>query len=263
MVSVLPFHSPIELAEQYATVDRLAEGRLNLGVGSGYLPKEFAGFGADPKQKGEVFERRLRVLLRAFAGKTVRAEGIGSAPVRINVRPVQRPHPPIWIAARHSDSIQSAARRGHSLALAPYANCSSWDDLGDRIARFRGGLPPGSCAEVAAVLHLYAGSHPRRARLALKRFLGPRFPAGPSPDSPTPAPDRKDPVSLEENGWAIFGSSIDVAKRLLEFRALGVDEVLRMFDFGGLPIEDVEESVRALGPAFAAMPTVSEPPGSS
>jgi alkanesulfonate monooxygenase SsuD/methylene tetrahydromethanopterin reductase-like flavin-dependent oxidoreductase (luciferase family) len=48
MVSVLPFHRPIDLAEEYATLDRILSGRLNFGVGSGYIPMEFEGFGVDP-----------------------------------------------------------------------------------------------------------------------------------------------------------------------------------------------------------------------
>ncbi|MGI0129114.1 MAG: LLM class flavin-dependent oxidoreductase, partial [Thermoplasmata archaeon] len=51
MVSVLPFHEPVDLAEQYALLDRLVGGRLNLGVGSGYIPMEFDGFGVDPATK--------------------------------------------------------------------------------------------------------------------------------------------------------------------------------------------------------------------
>ena len=111
LVSVLPFHSPIELAEQFAVLDRLLDGRLNLGVGSGYIPTEFAGFGIDPASKRERFDAHFATLLAALRGEVVRAEGVGAAPVRINVRPVQPPDPPFWVAVQRRDAVAHVARK--------------------------------------------------------------------------------------------------------------------------------------------------------
>ena len=157
MVSVLPFHRPIELAEQYAMVDRLSGGRLNLGVGSGYIPLEFEGFGVDPASKRERFDRNLETLLAAFDGREVRADEPGAVPVRINVLPVQRPHPPLWIAVQRREAIPFVARRGVSLALVPYATVANLAELGNQIREFRAQVPAGSAAEVAVAVHLYAG----------------------------------------------------------------------------------------------------------
>ncbi|HEV2230569.1 MAG TPA: LLM class flavin-dependent oxidoreductase, partial [Thermoplasmata archaeon] len=99
LVSVLPFHAPLEVAEQYAMVDRLLNGRLNLGLGSGYIPLEFEGHGVDPTQKRERFDRAYDTVLAALRGEPVSPNG-AATPVRINVRPVQRPTPPIWIAVQ-------------------------------------------------------------------------------------------------------------------------------------------------------------------
>ena len=256
LVSVLPFHRPIELAEQYAMLDHLLGGRLNLGVGSGYIPLEFDGFGVDPTRKREMFDRALDTMLAAFEGKEVRSEGRGAQPVRLNVLPVQRPHPPLWVAVQRREAIPFVARRGASVALVPYATLSSMSELAEEAREYRAHLARGVGGEVAAAVHLYAGPDPDRARRALQRYLDSRLA---TQSAFYQDKVRRDPASasastIEESGWALFGSARDVVAGLERFRSAGVDELLGIFDFGGLPPEEVERSVRSLGAEFAARP---------
>jgi alkanesulfonate monooxygenase SsuD/methylene tetrahydromethanopterin reductase-like flavin-dependent oxidoreductase (luciferase family) len=261
LVSVLPFHRAIELAEQYAMLDHLLEGRLNLGVGSGYIPLEFEGFGVDPLQKRELFDRSLETLLAAFEGKEVRADAPNAKPVRINVRPVQRPHPPLWIAVQRREAIPFVARRGASIALVPYATLSTPVELADEVREYRRNLPPGARGEAAAALHLYAGPHPDRARHALQRYLDSRLATQSAfyQEKVRRDPAHANAATIEKGGWAIFGSPEEVAGRLRAFASTGVDEVLGIFDFGGLPSDEVGRSVRALGAAFAREGRPAEP----
>ena len=256
LVAVLPFHRPIELAEQYAMVDRLLKGRLNLGVGSGYIPMEFEGFGVDPASKRERFDTGLDTLLRAFAGEEVRSEGPDARSVRINVRPRQTPHPPLWIAVQRREAIPFVARRGTSIALIPYATLSSLGELAEEVREFHEHRLPGSHAEVAAALHVYAGPHPDRARRALQRYLDSRLATQSAfyQEKVRQDPRHANAATVEESGWAIFDSPSRVAQRLGEFSAAGLDELLGIFDFGGLPHEEVARSVAALGAAFTAPP---------
>jgi alkanesulfonate monooxygenase SsuD/methylene tetrahydromethanopterin reductase-like flavin-dependent oxidoreductase (luciferase family) len=261
LVSVLPFHRPIELAEQYAMLDQLLEGRLNLGVGSGYIPLELEGFGVNLSEKRLLFDRSLDTLLAALEGKEVRMEGERTAPVRINVRPVQRPHPPLWIAVQRREAIPFVARRSASLALVPYATLSTAAELADEVREYRAHLPRGARGEVAAVLHLYAGENPERARRALQRYLDSRLA---TQSAFFQEKVRQDPMSggaeaIERSGWAVFGTPEEVAERLRGFAATGVDEVLGIFDFGCLPSDEVGRSVRALGVTFARERPSAEP----
>ena len=261
LVSVLPFHHPIELAEQYAMVDQLLEGRLNLGVGSGYIPLEFEGFGVDLSSKREIFDRSLETMLAALEGKEVRSSGPHAAPVRINVRPVQRPHPPLWIAVQRREAIPYVARRGASVALVPYATLASTAELADEVREYRTQLAPGTHGEVAAALHLYAGPHPERARHALQRYLDSRRATQSAfyQEKVRRDPGAANAETIEKSGWAIFGSPEEVAEILRTFGATGVDEVLGIFDFGGLPSDEVGRSVRALGAAYARNRAATEP----
>jgi alkanesulfonate monooxygenase SsuD/methylene tetrahydromethanopterin reductase-like flavin-dependent oxidoreductase (luciferase family) len=256
LVAVLPFHRPIELAEQYAMVDVLLNGRLNLGVGSGYIPMEFEGFGVDPASKRDRFDAGLDTLLRAFAGDEVRAEGPFAKPVRINVRPVQTPHPPLWIAVQRREAIPFVARRGASIALIPYATLSDLGELAEEVREFHDHRPPGSRGEVAAALHVYAGPHPERARRALQRYLDSRLATQSAfyQEKVRRDPRHANAAAVEEGGWAIFDTPSRVAERLGAFSAVGLDELLGIFDFGGLPMDEVTRSVTALGAAFTAPP---------
>lgn len=254
LVSVLPFHRPIELAEQYAMVDRLLNGRLNLGVGSGYLPTELDGFGVDPATKRERFDAGLDTLLTALSGGEVRSDEPRAVPVRLNVRPVQRPHPPLWIAVQRRDAIPFVARRGASVALIPYATVSDLAELSEEIREYRAHLPVGVPGEVAVGVHVYAGSRPTDARAALQRYLDSRLA---SQSTFYQEKVRRDPRHasaryVEEGGWAVFGSPAEVALRLRAFAEAGVDELLGIFDFGGLDPAEVTTSILGLGRAYAA-----------
>ncbi len=68
-VVVLPFDNPLRAAEDYAIVDILSGGRLNLGTGSGYLKHEFEGFGIQIEEKRERFDEALEIVLTAWRGE--------------------------------------------------------------------------------------------------------------------------------------------------------------------------------------------------
>lgn len=248
LVSVLPFHRPIDLAEQYAMIDRLSGGRLRLGLGSGYIALEFEGFGVDPASKRERFDRSYDTLLAALEGQEVREETPGATPVRINVRPVQQPHPPVWIAVQRREAIPFVARRGVSLALVPYATVPNLEELAAHTREFRTHRPEGARTEVAAAVHLYVGERPDRARTAFERYLAARLATQSTfyREKVRQDPHHASPAALEAAGFALFGTAAEVAKGLRRYADAGVDEVLGMFDFGGLTEAEAIGSVRAL-----------------
>src|SRR3954447_5075337 len=100
-VSVLPLHHPVRFAETVATVDQLSRGRVDVGIGRGYQPGEFRGFGVDIAEKHDRFEEALEILGPlwatddpvSFSGKFWSSEDAAPQP-----RPYQRPHPPLWVA---------------------------------------------------------------------------------------------------------------------------------------------------------------------
>jgi alkanesulfonate monooxygenase SsuD/methylene tetrahydromethanopterin reductase-like flavin-dependent oxidoreductase (luciferase family) len=136
-VIVLPWHNPVLLAEQAATLDLVSGGRLDFGVGKGYRHSEFTGFQV-PQQEAEArFEEAVEVITRSWLersrfshhGRFWRFEDIVVEPP-----PAQRPHPPFWMAAGSPESIRKAAARGFNLMLDQYA---SPEQIGERMALYR------------------------------------------------------------------------------------------------------------------------------
>jgi alkanesulfonate monooxygenase SsuD/methylene tetrahydromethanopterin reductase-like flavin-dependent oxidoreductase (luciferase family) len=136
-VLVLPWHNPVLLAEQVATLDLLSGGRLDLGVGKGYRHNEFAGFAMPPAEAEPRFAEALAVMLRALSSDAPfshRGRFWRFDEVIVEPPPQQRPHPPLWIAASSEASIASAARQDCNLLLDQFA---SPQQIGERIALYR------------------------------------------------------------------------------------------------------------------------------
>jgi alkanesulfonate monooxygenase SsuD/methylene tetrahydromethanopterin reductase-like flavin-dependent oxidoreductase (luciferase family) len=233
-------------------VDRLTGGRLNLGLGSGYIPAELEGFGVDPATKRERFDRGYDLVVAALSGAPVGTLGGGSVRVTTNVRPVQQPHPPLWIAVQRREALPFIARRNASVGLIPYATVPDVATLAEEIREYRAALPAGSPAQVSVALHLYAGDRLPAARNALQRYLDSRLA---TQSAFYQQRVREDPrlasaSAIEESGFALFGKAEEVRERLRAFESAGVDEILGIFDFGGLAPGQVRASVRALGATF-------------
>jgi alkanesulfonate monooxygenase SsuD/methylene tetrahydromethanopterin reductase-like flavin-dependent oxidoreductase (luciferase family) len=248
LVSVLPFHSPLEVAEQYALLDQLIGGRLNFGVGSGYIPAEFEGFGIDPAEKRERFDRALDTILEAFRGEEVRADVPGAHPVRLNVTPRQQPSPPIWVAAQRRESLPFVGKKGFSLALIPYATVKDLDELSQEIQEYRAALPAGKSVTVSAAVHVYTGPAPDRARAAFQRYLDSRLATQSTfyLKKVREDPHHASAAAIEESGFALIGGLNEVEERVDALAEAGVDELLGIFDFGGISLSDAIGSVRRL-----------------
>src|SRR5262245_49475431 len=123
-VMVLPWHNPVLLAEQAATLDLLSGGRLDFGIGKGYRHNEFAGFCIPMEEADERFEESLAVILKSWTsnerfshhGKYWHFEDIVVEPPSH-----QKPHPPVWMGAGSPGSIAKVAERGFKLLLDQYA----------------------------------------------------------------------------------------------------------------------------------------------
>ncbi|OLB43194.1 MAG: F420-dependent methylene-tetrahydromethanopterin reductase [Candidatus Rokubacteria bacterium 13_2_20CM_2_64_8] len=136
-VIVLPWHNPVLLAEQAATIDLLSGGRLDFGIGKGYRHNEFAGFCIPMEESDGRFEEALEVIVKAWTsdapwshrGKYWQFDNVVVEPPT-----AQKPHPPFWMGAGHPESIARVAERGHHLLLDQFAPI---EQTGERIAIFK------------------------------------------------------------------------------------------------------------------------------
>jgi len=123
--AVIPaFHHPAHLGGDLAMLDNMSRGRLDAGFGRAFLPKEFEVYGVPMSESRERFEEAIGIIRNlwvqekySFKGKFWEFED-----VRLMPRVVQKPHPPIWIAAISTEeSFLYAARNGFNLMIVPYA----------------------------------------------------------------------------------------------------------------------------------------------
>jgi probable F420-dependent oxidoreductase len=114
-------YNPVQVAETASMVDAISNGRLVLGLGLGYQPQDFRQFGVPFGERVSRFEEGIEVLRRAFteerfsfAGKRYRFDDVAVYP-----RPLQRPHPPIWLAAWSIPGAERAGRLGDAYVTDP------------------------------------------------------------------------------------------------------------------------------------------------
>ncbi len=148
-ILVLPYRNPFLVAKAALTLDLLSQGRLTLGVAVGYLRGEFHALGADFEARNETADEVLLAMKRAwteddvhFKGRTFEARGNTMRP-----RPVQQPHPPLWVGGNSRRAIRRAIEHGdgwipfpNTPAMAPHTRTAvleSLDDLARRIALAR------------------------------------------------------------------------------------------------------------------------------
>lgn len=232
-VVVLPFRNPLQVAEDYAMVDVLSGGRLNLGAGSGYLRHEFEGFDVRPEEKRDRFDEALDIVLRAWTGERVSYEGRFHTvrDVRLNVVPLQRPRPPVWIAVLRNEAAPHVGKRGFPVMMIPYATTEKLAELADTVAAFRdafvaaGGDP--TDATVPFGLHTYCADSFERATAeakdAMDRYVRTRLYAKQRPYE-----------LLVEKHLLAFGSPADVIRVARRYEQAGLTDFLAITNFGGL-----------------------------
>jgi alkanesulfonate monooxygenase SsuD/methylene tetrahydromethanopterin reductase-like flavin-dependent oxidoreductase (luciferase family) len=117
-VLIAPFYDPLRLAEDAATVDLIAAGRLVLGLGAGYRDEEFNGFGRAQDGLGAVLDQAIEILRAGWSDGTVPGRAPGVAPVTVTPKPHRAGGPPIWLGARSRAGIRRTARAADGLLAA-------------------------------------------------------------------------------------------------------------------------------------------------
>lgn len=266
--AILPFHHPIRLAEELALADIISRGRLDVGIGRGNRPVEFAGYAVPHIESRERMEETLETVLKAWTEERFSHEGRFFTFRDVNVipKPLQRPHPPLYQVAVSKDTIENTALRGwpmlNSLLRGPIDQIAAQRDTYVQALEKAGR----SRAEIAALLerwgvsrHIYvaptdvqAQSEAKDAELwyqeAFRRFV---IPERIEDAHPSLQPQfRAMAEKLGRISWdtlvaetLAFGSPETVARKIEEMRRIGVGQVLCWMSFGGLAQDKVRRSM--------------------
>ena len=122
-IVLVPLHNPVEMAEMVATMDAICSGRFIFGIGLGYREEEYAAFGVQREERVPRMVEALEVMKLLWTGEDVEFHGrFYEVPkVTSTVRCVQKPYPPIWVAANNDGAIRRAGRLGYPWLVNPHA----------------------------------------------------------------------------------------------------------------------------------------------
>jgi len=260
-VVVVPWHNPILLAEQVATIDQLSKGRYDFGVGRGYRANEFHGFGIRMEDAGDIFEEAITLLKRSFT-ETDRWSYKSSRwqfnDIIVEPPVVQKPYPPMWVGAGSEASIRKVARDGFNLLL---DQMSPFEAIAEKVAVYKDELSrmgkaynPDTLA-VTRGLMVAGNDNQRRAAHELRgKFITEvqvlTKDKSMAAKAFSPVGNSGDTVAISEKG-AIIGTPDEMAARVRRLHDMGVRNVL-LHDLSGS-----SEALRVF--AEQVMPRFAEP----
>ncbi len=259
-VALIANLDPWRVAEDYATVDALSGGRVDLVVGRGnFFVTTYELFGRDVNDSRAMFEEAVELILAAWERQPVHWVGEFRPPidgVPLQPPPVQQPHPPIWIGGGTSnETAELAGRLGLKLMLpSAFGAPGAFQRIVDVYREAFVPAHPGDQAHIGACWHVNVRDTSQEARARWE----PRYRAyhewmhvllrEVNPDLPDYLLKPFDFEWLTTKGPAIVGSPAEVAERLVELSdLLSVDTHLVKMDMGGLPAEDYLAMVDRFG----------------
>ncbi len=267
-VVVLPLNHPVRVAEEYAIIDLLSGGRVDLGLGRGYQPHEFAGFSVDQSQTRDMFREGVEVIQRSWTEERFSYDGdfykINDLSVR--PKPLQQPHPPMWMASLSPETFALSGRYGFNLMCAPVFGFDV-NRGGDQIEQYRqslreNGRDPAD-HRVAGLVMTYVAETTQQAladfrdavlwyyRTFAKYMAPPKGQAGvKSYEFYAGAREMLEMVEWEavvERGAVVCGSPDQVAERIAEIHELtGLNTYLAWTRIGGLEHRKVLRSMELM-----------------
>jgi alkanesulfonate monooxygenase SsuD/methylene tetrahydromethanopterin reductase-like flavin-dependent oxidoreductase (luciferase family) len=251
-IVTLPFKNPIQVAEDYALLDVLSNGRLNLGLGSGYLPHEFAGFNVEGKDKALRFNDSLAVIEKAWKGETFSHQGdyYEFTDVKLEVLPKQK-EVPIWIGTLTHNGANHVGKMGYNIMGIPYVACNSISELKDIVDSYKEQyLASGHDADkikVPLALHTYVAETTEEAEAVAKPHLDLYL------DTRMYGRNAKF-EDLRDKEQVLVGSPEHVIQTLKKYQEAGCDHIMLLMNFGGLTHEKVMKSMELIAkeviPAF-------------
>jgi alkanesulfonate monooxygenase SsuD/methylene tetrahydromethanopterin reductase-like flavin-dependent oxidoreductase (luciferase family) len=273
-VVMLPsrYNHPIRVAERIAALDILSEGRVDFGTGVSSSEIEMGAFGVDPETRHAEWEEALRIIPRMWREAPFEHHGkyIDIPPRHVLPRPVQDPHPPLFVAATRDETLDTAGRLGIGALCLGFGGPP---DIHQKRARYDRAIASRDASDIVGVVptdHLSAlcpavvlEDRDRARALGIRgqRFFvdalnhcysgGPEPVAGAEPDETVTG--RISDEILEAgtgahgDGLTSFGNPADIVAYVAALADAGADEVMFLIQMGTVPQDACLESIRLIG----------------
>jgi len=230
-VIVLPWHNPVLLAEQVATLDLLSNGRYELGVGRGYRQEEFDAFCVPMNEAQERYLECFQLLMKSLTTKerfSWKSKYWQFENIVVEPAPMQQPHPPVWMAAGTPSGIEYVASQGYGVLFDQLASIA---EIVERTQLFLAAQEKHGYARnamrcgVTRALHILKDESEREGAYARRRETIKKIGAlARRPGSNAPA--SFDAVDVANDDAALIGTPAEIAARLQKLADGGVEYVL-------------------------------------
>lgn len=247
MATLLTYRQPLITAAEIALTDQILGGRLELGVGRGAYAYEFERMGVPFAESKERFQEALAILERIWHSEHGSCEWHGKhfdfEQAAVWPRPVQAPHPPVWVAGMTPPTVEWAVREGYHVSNWPFIRpMSVVEDIAGVFHRTREEMGVERGAQKLTILR---GAFPTSGRKDLDHRIDQalinhrinqrlhHFTQNADPQGYV-APEHLDnePTRAEVHANLIFGDPAECLAKMEEYHAAGVDQIMLMFDFG-------------------------------
>ena len=272
-VVLLPhrYNHPIRVAERAAVLDIVSDGRMDLGTGRSTTLIEMGAFEVDPEATQSQWEEAISIIPRMWTEDPFSYDGhyYKIPPRSVIPKPVQKPHPPLWVACSQPTSFERAGRMGLGVLC---FNLGGYDQIVERVGMYREGLahaqPVGAFVnnEVAALCLVHCGENDEEAR----KVAGPEGAwfvdksqelYRPWQEQDVHVPDsykyavsaikgeRVDKTVEDhmESGAFAMGDPDTVIKVMQKYEEAGVTQVLCFMQMGNLPHAKIMDSIKLFG----------------
>jgi alkanesulfonate monooxygenase SsuD/methylene tetrahydromethanopterin reductase-like flavin-dependent oxidoreductase (luciferase family) len=253
-ISILPLHHPLQVAEDYAMADLLSGGRLDFGSGSGNTQQDYDAFQVERADSRARFEESAELIVKAWSGDRFSHHGRfwQVSNIELHPLPLQRPHPPIWVAGTSEAGLRWAGLHGYDIMTVAHPHPPEKQRAG--VAAWKRGLEEGGHDRRARHCQLHArifvGEDRSLARetamAAIERYDATSAvrgrPPGAAPIAGEPGYDWE---AMAAAGRNIYGTPDDCIAGIQHARAhYDFDTFSATFNFGGLTHEEIVSSMR-------------------
>ncbi|MBI4083204.1 MAG: LLM class flavin-dependent oxidoreductase [Candidatus Lambdaproteobacteria bacterium] len=251
-IMLLPLLNPVYVAETIASLDVIARGNFVFGIGLGYRKAEWDAFGAWKGERAARYETCLDLAKRLWAGEEVSFDSpyCRLDKARLNLRPVQQPHPPIWVAAKHEDAIRRAARVGDCIFHSPKATFETHRKrIGLYMSELRK-LGKPFPKENPGMIELYCAKDRKTAMALGAPYLQHKYQTYASWEKTKAMPEEERiDLPFEElmKGRFVIGSPQECYEQLRPYwEQLGIDHFVFRTQFVGMPLANALQSIRLI-----------------
>ena len=260
-IANLSLRHPLLLAEDYALVDLLSQGRLGLGIGRGSYPHEFAAFGQNREESRYRFEESWEIIKQAWSGEPVTFHGryYQVDGVKLNVLPVQKPLPRYWFSAMREESFAALGRAAQPIIAMPHLSAESLSMMVKLARVYQQGYfaADGDASQYEIPLVFFTSVAETRSeaqqqgREAMLRYIVHQH------DGVDTAHAQHQMHVLEERNQLWFGAPDDIIQLIDQHQAvLDNRHFVFWLDFGGMSDASVQRSMRLL--AGEVIPHINE-----